>query len=434
MRTRQAGFLMVTALFILTGLLSLTVVGLTRSTTDLRVANVLIAKAQALHYAEAGIDGYLMELRNSVAGTTNQTLSSLPKHDLPCAVPNCLVLEVKDDADDADPSTDSNKMIVVRVRGMAGTVPQIVQAIIYVDTSNPTAYPYSVAGKTINMDGNSTFGDPLEWDKTVIYAQGPPDAGGSILTTNTNEVWANRVAFYNPTSEPLAALCPNCSDQSIFHPEPFTMTPTTFDLNAPKVPDLTVNLKPYYDAAVAAGHVISATPAQPFKDTTLTGVYYVECGVSIKFSGTVTVNGTIIHEGCGGGIELTSNADLILNSTAGPSPFSPGMAIVGSPVLLFKETATMNVTGIVMSRGGDVTNLKAHGAIYGSLIAVEDGGACHPDLVSGPGPGVDSIVTYPLAELRVENAKIAFSAVSGDDPPPEASGVVSELRGWVQED
>lgn len=435
----NGGYLLITSGLIIISLISFASIGLTRSLTDLQCANHVVAGIQAFHTAEAGVDGYLAFLRRSVAGEVNQLLSSLPQRDLPCdEVAGCTILEVRDDASDdaidGDPSRDSNKLIVIKVQGLVRNVPQMIEATLYVDTSNPMAYPYSVAGKTINMDGKSMFGDPLEWDKTIIYAQGPPDAGGSFLTTNSNAVWAKRIAFYNPTSALLPALCQNCDDPTIFHSKPSEKTPPTFDLNAPKAPDLTVDLKPYYDKALMTGHVISATPAQAFKDTTLTGVYYVECGVSLTFSGTVTIHGTIIHEGCGGTIELLSQATLILNSTTGASPFAPGMAIIGAPMLLFKETATMNITGIVMTQGGDVTNLKASGKISGSLLAVEDGGATHADLVSGPGPGADSVITYPLAELRVENAQVTFSAVTGNDPSLMTSGVIAQLRAWRQED
>ena len=446
-RLRKGGFILITTvLFILISLISLTSVGLVRTMTDMLAANTLVATTQAFHTAEAGIDGYLEFLRSSIAGSSNVpgTVNYILNHltqqqNLPCDVPNCTILEVKDDVDDTDPSKDSNKIIVIRVSGGTGAISQTIQATIYVDTSNPTVYPYSVAGKTINMDGNSTFGDPLEWAKTIIYAQGPPGVNGSFLADATNDIWASRVAFYNPTGASLAALCPACSNPSIFHPEPFTNKPTDFNTTAPKAPDLKIDLKPYYEEAVmeGPGHVISTTPSQPFKDTTLTGVYYVECGVTITFDGQVRVNGTIVHEGCGGEIRLLSHGKddkLTIDSTAGTSPFSPGMAIIGAPSLMFKETAEMDITGLVMGRGGDVTNLKAHGTIHGSLIAVADVSADYPELASNPGPGSESVLTFPLDELRVENATIVFSAISGSGPPPETSGVIAKLRAWMQED
>lgn len=73
------GFLLITSLFVITGLISLVSIGLTRSITDMQVTNRLVAGTQAFHAAEAGIDGYLTFLRSSVAGQVNEILSSLPK-------------------------------------------------------------------------------------------------------------------------------------------------------------------------------------------------------------------------------------------------------------------------------------------------------------------------------------------------------------------
>ena len=436
--------MLVFSLFVIANILVFSAIGLSRSVAELRGATILIDETQALHAAEAGIDGYLTYLRDSIPGVVdNRILNNLnnpQQQNVPCytgrngvtvVIPNCTILGVTDDPDDQDPTKDSNKIIFLTVRGTANAISQTIQATIFVDTSNPTVYPYSVAGKTINMDGSSTFGDPLAWNKTIIYAQGPPGPGGSFLADNSNNIWAGRVAFYNPTGSTLAALCPTCTDPNIFHHEPITDAPTAFDTNAPKAPNPTIDLEPYYEEAVyqGAGHVITSN--QTFKDTTLSGVYYVECGRSIKFQGTVTVNGTIVHEGCGGTIELLSNANLIFDSTAGVQPFSPGMAIIGEPNLLFKETANMNITGMVMSQGGDVTNLKAHGEIHGSLIAVADISASYPELVSGPGPGSDSEITFPLSDLRVENAKIVFSAIGGGGGGPTQSGVIARLRAWI---
>ena len=94
----------------------------------------------------------------------------------------------------------------------------------------------------------------------------------------------------------------------------------------------------------------------------------------------------------------------------------------------------MNIKGLVMTRGGDTTNLKSSGTIRGSLVAVEDAGATHPDLVSGPGPGVENVITFPLSKLGIENGKIIFSAISGTGPPPVTSGVIAKLRAWLQKD
>lgn len=62
---RQRGFLLLTSLFLVAGLLTLTTVGLTRSMTELSSASLFVAKTQAFHNADAGLDFVLWEYNGS---------------------------------------------------------------------------------------------------------------------------------------------------------------------------------------------------------------------------------------------------------------------------------------------------------------------------------------------------------------------------------
>ena len=59
---RNRGFLFLTALFVVTGMLSLTLLGLSRSVIDLRSASWYGAEQRAFHLAEAGVDEAIMEI------------------------------------------------------------------------------------------------------------------------------------------------------------------------------------------------------------------------------------------------------------------------------------------------------------------------------------------------------------------------------------
>ena len=65
MRKKQRGFLFILSLFALTGLLTLTVVGLGRSLTETSAATRFVAKQQAFHLADAGVDEAVWEFEHS---------------------------------------------------------------------------------------------------------------------------------------------------------------------------------------------------------------------------------------------------------------------------------------------------------------------------------------------------------------------------------
>lgn len=417
------GFLLMFSLFIVALLLTFTASALGRSVVELSAANRSADLMYALHLADGGLDDLLFTFRDSRASDMHALLADLdPPRMLGCTLTDC-TLSVEDDGDagnDANPT----RLVRIRATGMHRGMTQEVDAIVELDLSAPEVYPYAVAGSTINMDGNATFGDPLYADKTMIYVQGsPPLVDASFLTSGTNNVWAAQIAFHNPNNLPLATLCPNCTDASTFH------GPPTFTTNAPLQPDFTLDLKPYYDQAVATGpgHVIIADTT--FENVSLQGVYYVECGVNVTFRNSVTLQGTIVHEGCGGDLTLPEQGELVIDSTAGDQ-FAPGMAIIGVPDIDFGRNVVLDIKGIVMQSGARSNIMSKTGLIRGSLLAVKDAWIGHPDLVSGPGPGQDSLLTFPLDVLHISEAKVLFSSVLDDTQDPSNVGVQATMLMW----
>lgn len=412
------GFAFLLTLFTLSGLITYSLVGLRISMSEVSTATKATGKTQAFYLAEAGLDGSLNQLRGSSSAAVTTMLSSLPAS-ITCALPGCAAVL----ADDVAGSTqDTDGIVVLTVTGTAAGVSQRVQATLQVTTgTGPSAFDYMVAGSTVNLDGNASIGDALN-STGKIYAQGPPDQYGNLATSGANNVWVANIDFVNPSSLSLAALCPNCSDVATFHGPPI------FNTNAPALPPLQIDLKPYYNQALAEGHVISAD--QTIQNQTLTGVYYVECGVSVLFKGTVTINGTIVHEGCKGDINLASNSDFTVDSS-GPSSFAKGMAIIGVPDIGFGQTTTIHIKGVVMNSGYR-SLLKAQGTIEGALIAVADAWVPYPDLVNNPGPGSYSAITFPLAPLNVNNAHLIFQQLPQNTPGlPSSGGVSVQVRSWT---
>ena len=84
---RQGGFILITAALIVAGLLTLTQVGMTRSLVDLSAANRFIAKQQAFHLAEAGIDRSLRELKKASGPFPSPWVSA--NSDTACGTPPC---------------------------------------------------------------------------------------------------------------------------------------------------------------------------------------------------------------------------------------------------------------------------------------------------------------------------------------------------------
>lgn len=417
----RAGFLLMFVLFVISIPLMLIASSLGRSMTDLSAANRIAAMTRVLHTADGGVDEGLTFFQKSYASDVHALLADLPRV-LPCTLPGCALRVEDDDEADADVTNDTNRVIQIISGSVQGGAAQEVAALVQLDLSGPTVYPYAVAGTTVNMDGNATFGDPLYADQTVIYVQGPMDPSGAYITSGNNDVWASKIAFHNPDSLPLATLCPNCTDYSTFH------GPPEYATNAPLQPPLQLDLKPYYDQAVALGQVISADTT--FNGVTLSGVYYVECGVNILFKNTVTLQGTIVHEGCGGDMTLAEQSSLTIDS-AGGSQFAPGMAILGVPDLDFGRNVGIDIRGIVMGSGERSSIMSKTGLIRGSLLAVGDAWVGHPDLVSGPGPGQDSQLTFPLARLHISEATVLFSHVLDGTPGTVASGVTTDMLMWT---
>ncbi len=343
MRPHRDGFLLITALFVLSGFLTISIAGLGRSVTELNASTRSGALTQALHAAEAGVDDALRAFSSGAFQRTDGWNTTATCVD-PCRT-KTLTLQAGLTAVSTVNDIGAFESTAI-IRGSVGNPAQLsatqtLQVRLRRASSVPPAFRHVITGTTLNMDGNASIGDPFNANATM-YLNGPPDRTGSLATSGSNDVYAAEINFYNPANDSLADLCPNCNNASIIH------QPVTFLEHAPPLPEIELDLRPYYAEAARQGHVISSDTA--YDNANLTGVYYVECGVDLTFSGTSTVRGTIVHEGCVGNIKVTSNSSLTIDSTNG-AQFAPGMAIVGAPSLGFGGTTTVNVNGFIMHHG-----------------------------------------------------------------------------------
>lgn len=427
MRNRHAqhGYVILACLFVIAFLLNFILFGLVRSTQDLGAARLMAASTQAFHLADGGLDDQIARLQAMSSSAVNQMLRNLPAQ-LPCSVADCELLITDDQEADRNPARDTNGLIVVSATGTAGGTTRRVRAIVQVDATAPETYPYSVAGSTIDMDGNATFGDPLDAADTTLLAQGPPQAGGSFLTSGTNHVYAGLIAFHNPNDYQPSTLCTNCADVNTFH------GPPAFDWHADAPAPLALDLDRYYDEARYQQHVLTAHTR--FRNQTITGVWYAECGVNINIEGSVTLNGTLVHEGCRGQINLQEQASLTVDSTAGVRPFSPGMGIIGAPDLLTGRNTTVRVKGLVMMTGGGTSKIPSKdGLVLGSMLAVQDVWEQYPEIASGPGPGSYSSIVFPLDTLTIEEATWVFRHLVEPDQGGNLPRVRATLRAWFDD-
>ncbi len=405
MRSRRSprhanGFVLILCLFVLTSLLGLTAVGLTRSSTEFSVSSQSAAMTQAFYLAEAGLDAKLAQLGDEDPGNDGTELTTTLDGTHRFAV------SLQD---------QGQGIWWVASTGVASGISQRVQAVIRLP-SPKTAFDYTVAGRGINLDGNATIGSIAERASMYVDANDVGLSPAYLVTGNANNIWASQIDFYNPHRLSLSTLCPNCPNASIFHPG---TPPVVFNLNARRIPPIALALGPYYTAAVSQqtlGQLYHhLTHDTAFTDATLEGVVYVECGVDVTFRGTSVVHGTIVHEGvCAnrGGIKINSNGSLAINSYAGTNPVAPGLAIIGAPYLSFGNTTSIDIVGFVMSygkpptsasRGGGGSKIAATGTIQGGLIGVDGDAviASYPDLARVEGPGASGVITWPLAEVDV---------------------------------
>ena len=401
----QHGFVFLFALFTLLMLVGLATTGMLRSVHTLVAITRTLTTLQELHTAEGGVDDALKQLASLTTNQINELLPQPPTRTLACALPNCTIT-VQDNIAGSIQDTDS--LLLVTATATVNGVTQTIRTTIEVPRPVANAFNFVTAGWRINVSGNASIGDasqPLT-DRGVLYVGGEPGPTGAFLTTNANDIWATRVDF--SSSLPLAQLCTDCSNQAIFH------GPPAFNQSVPSVSPVQIDLQPYYNEAVAEGHVISADTT--YANATLTGVYYIECNVTLTLNGTITVNGTLVHEGCNkGNIALTHDSSLTIDSTnAGGPAFAKGFAIIGAPSLQLAQHSTIDITGFVMTNGTH-DSFKADGIIRGGLIGVTD--PTGVNVGAGPGPGTPSIATYPFnVVVLAGGAHIVYSPLPGTPP------------------
>ncbi len=432
MRKQQAGFLFLITLFALTGVLTLTVASLSRSLNETTAATRFVNKAKAFQAAEAGFDEAFWELANSSGDFTKAEtwVDGTASDDAACATSPCRKKPV---GLGTGPSAPSATVIVIdpqgaiptiKVLGVATGTPQRIVAKVQ-RPGGPSAFDYAVSGTTLNLNGTAIIGQSLN-RVPRIYAQGPPDATGDIAAGANNEVWADRIDFYNPTNLPLGTLCSRCTDGTIFH------QPVAFNLAAPQLPPIQMDLKPYY--ANMTRHITTDTT---IANQTIEGVIYVECGVTLTFTGNVTVNGTIVHEGCNGHINIANHGDqLTINSFGGAHPFAPGLAIVGAPSLGFGNGTFLDVNGFIMHHG-PASIFKASGTIQGGLISVDEKAVRdnYPEVVSNTnGPGSYDSITFAFARVGIDSGThITFLALSSNPPGLPNSSSAPKVLFWQNE-
>ena len=411
MRTDQRGFFFLIALFTMAGLLTLTTVGMGRSMTDLVVANRFVEKHQAFHLAEAGLDAAITDPALLNKGFTTQAVELLLCNGV-LLTPDppddghgyTLTVSDNDDADDR-PCKDTDHVVVLKVTGRSRTTEQTIQVTL--ELKGPGPFYYAVAGETINLDGYAEIGGP--GDRVPIYVEGHPDA---FLATGTNTVYASELDIHDGWRWRLEDVCPRCDRPSIFP----GLLPDRVDPHAARLSPIEIDLRRYYKEALKRRDENHIWFDQILTNKTLYGVVYVECGVNLEFDGNSTVNGTIVHEGCGGRIKIGQHGKLTINSyrrpPLEPKAFSRGLAIIGEPDLEFKNGTTVDITGFVMYNGRRST-IASDGVLRGGVIAI-DMASLPPEVSAhdGPGPLNKPIVWGPLSEVHLNGpTRVLFQEI-----------------------
>ena len=134
-RTRQntRGFLLIMGMFLTTAILMFTTVGLTRSLTELSSANRFVAKIQAFHLAEAGIDCAINQLRQ------NSNPALIPLACNGAGLPTVTLT----------PRAELN-LFDVRSTGMVFSVPQSIVAVLRI-TSASSPFQQAMYGTMIGI-------------------------------------------------------------------------------------------------------------------------------------------------------------------------------------------------------------------------------------------------------------------------------------------
>ena len=352
------GFLFLMTLFTLTGLLSLTVVGLGRSVTELTAASRQVDAARAFFLAEAGLDRAIKEklMKDPPGSCLTQ-----PDLDALLAAPGAplflgndaflpggkYLVRIADAPGVADPR-------IVRLTSNGITTndmtTQTVSAIVQLPAAQaqPGPFDYLASAGRLDFSGSSKLGYDAGFggngagrvtlllkDASTISNYG----GDALHTVTSSEIWASRIDFINPSNQTLNdpaqckssnCLCPNCydpatpawGDPTVFPPsragEP--TAPVYRTSGASDVQGVTVDLKALYDTMLvqcqskgyslatcesmnntcqyACGHITKDVTIDGSKLTgPLEGIIYVEVGVQVTIKGAVTIKGTLVHEG-----------------------------------------------------------------------------------------------------------------------------------------
>lgn len=434
MLQQRRGFLFVGALFVLIGLLTVTVAGLGRSLTDLNAATRVVTTSQAFQRAEAGVDEVLTtpatlnSANPSLAGKTTYTTAEVnallrgPDND--CGETDAskaadngqltpppganYTLTVIDNVNPAT-CTDTDHLVTLLADGGANQRLRVTLELPGV--TNPWPFDYSVAASDIELQGNATLGS-MDARAPIYVEFGPLE-----VTSNQSKVWASKVDF-RPNG-PLATLCPDCQDPGVF---PVSPPPApTFNTGVPSLRYIILDFKPYYEAAISQQAIDGKSYHHIRTDTTLNGnnysgclegVIYVETGVHLTLSNDLCIHGTIVHEGTAGygpvgsiesgpnlalTIDSLSSTDINQDGTPEP-PVAPGMAVFGAGVFDFANNsqfgdgsqANPGIKGFMMtgSRQWDAgrARVASLGTIQGGLIAVlSDPRYCGSPTCSGSG-------------------------------------------------
>jgi len=394
MRRNRRGFLLIMGLSVLSTLLLLTSAGLTRSMTELRVANRFVNVNGAFHIAEGALDEALRLL--AIPGAHMTVNELLDDGFQPAAIAGGrFAIE-----DDGNPTND---IVQVRAEGSVAGVTQRLRATVRLGQS---IFDQGVMAWEIAMSGNAEIGE--DGIRPIVSAH------QNFTVGPVNDVYVSAIRMGVPITTGPGGSCPECNNPINFHPThpgpgvPGVLLPAAVT---------TLSLAPYYGQAIAECQAQGYTPAACANGTApsyhhivsdatisaaaypggLDGVIYVEKGVNLDIASDVEIRGTIVHEGYDdrqgvkrGHLQITG-ANVVIDSTG--SSFAPGVAVVGGPLFISTDGSSATIRGFVMvgsTYSGDTPNTFAGNlAVEGSVIS-----SCwFPNLIphSTLGPGVGAV-------------------------------------------
>ena len=330
--------------------------------------------------------------------------------------------------------TDNRFWLVATTRPTTtGTIRRAVSArtLVRYTVGAADIFDNTITATRLNLDGGATLGNSTNririllggygWDTQDEIGQGLP-----LEASGNSAVWAETVAFSHPG--PLDTICPRCDEPGVFpvNPPPAPQ----FYLGQPATARPRYNVHPYFKQAIwqqygqdltgsgnaPDGQLDGTGDNQPWhhikENTTLNGgtyegIIYVEAGKWLTLKGNVTIKGTIVHEGLGwiprygengvadmneqdytaGGINLDPGADLTIDSCASTPThdvdddnladpaLACGLAIIGTPVLNFKNNTHITIKGFVMAASVNAGNadksvIMSDGQITGGLVGI----------------------------------------------------------------